>query len=167
MPDKDAGTPRVYLARHGDQSPLNIRFLNPPLELLTQTKISGETEWTKNGRYTGITELDLTEDGVQQVRGSGQMVVGPGKLIDPAQLAHVFISPRKRAQMTFGLLFDGAGKDALEREGKISTTEELAEWDYGRYEGLLTEEIRARRKEQGLDQDRPWDIWRDGCESGE
>lgn len=143
MSDKDAGTPRVYLARHG------------------------ETEWTKNGRYTGVTELELTENGVRQVLGSGKIIVGPGKLIDPAKLAHVFISPRKRAQTTFDLLFNGAGKEILQKENKVSTTEELAEWDYGKYEGLLTKEIRARRKEQGLDKNRPWDIWRDGCEDGE
>lgn len=143
MADKDAGTPRVYLARHG------------------------ETEWTKNGRYTGITELELTENGVQQVLGTGKILVGPGKLIDPVKLAHVFISPRKRALATFDLLFDRVGKEALVKDEKVTTTEELAEWDYGKYEGLLTKEIRARRKDQGLDQDKPWDIWRDGCEDGE
>ena len=143
MADKDAGTPRVYLARHG------------------------ETEWTKNGRYTGITELELTENGVRQVLGTGKMLVGPGKLIDPGKLAHVFVSPRKRAQVTFDLLFDGVGKESLVRSGKVSTSEALAEWDYGKYEGLLTKEIRACRESQGLDKEKPWNIWRDGCEDGE
>lgn len=129
--------------------------------------MKGETEWTKSGRYTGITELELTENGVQQVLGTGKILVGPGKLIDRVKLAHVFISPRKRAQATFDLLFDRVGKEALVKDEKVTTTEELAEWDYGRYEGLLTKEIRARRKEQGLDPDKPWDIWRDGCEDGE
>lgn len=127
----------------------------------------GETEWTKNGRYTGITELELTENGVEQVLGTGKILVGPGRLIDPANLAHVFISPRKRAQATFDLLFGDEGKVPLMQEGKVSTTDELAEWDYGKYEGLLTKEIRERRESQGLDKDKPWDIWRDGCEDGE
>lgn len=35
------------------------------------------------------------------------------------------------------------------------------------YEGKLTKEIRAMRKERGLDGEREWDIWRDGCEAGE
>lgn len=129
--------------------------------------MAGETEWTINGRYTGVTELELTDNGVQQVLGTGKILIGPSKLIDPSKLAHVFISPRKRAQTTFDLLFEGAGKQTLEKEGKVSTAEELAEWDYGNYEGLLTKEIRARRKDQGLDKERPWDIWRDGCEDGE
>lgn len=109
----------------------------------------------------------MTDNGKQQVLGTKRILVGPGKLIDPAKLAHVFVSPRKRAQTTFDLLFDGAGKDALQRKGIVTTTAELAEWDYGKYEGLVTKEIRARRKEQGLDKEVPWDIWRDGCENGE
>ncbi|KAF5005995.1 hypothetical protein F66182_15881, partial [Fusarium sp. NRRL 66182] len=68
MPDKDAGTPRVFIARHG------------------------ETEWTKSGQYTGITELELTAHGVTQVQNSGRVLVGPGKLIDPSRIAHVYVN---------------------------------------------------------------------------
>ncbi|TKA66789.1 hypothetical protein B0A49_06156 [Cryomyces minteri] len=143
MPDKDAGTPRVFLVRHG------------------------ETEWSQNGRYTGKTDLPLTSKGVQQVLSTSKIVIGPQKLIDPASLAHVYISPRTRAQRTFDLLLGDAGKKELVDAGKVSTTEELAEWDYGAYEGLLTHQIRERRKEKGLDGKRAWDIWTDGCEDGE
>ncbi|KAF2090162.1 phosphoglycerate mutase-like protein [Saccharata proteae CBS 121410] len=144
MSDKDAGTPRVFLARHG------------------------ETEWTKNGRYTGITELPLTAVGEAQVVGSGRQLVGRGKLIEPGSLARVYVSPRQRAQQTFDLLFQAEGKAALREEGvRVETTAALAEWDYGAYEGLLTREIRERRRERGLDGERAWDIWRDGCEGGE
>ena len=75
-----------------------------------------------------------------------------------------------RAQQTFNLLFSNLPekeKETLVKEGKVSTTDALAEWDYGAYEGLLTKEIRAGRKERGLDGEREWDIWRDGCEGGE
>lgn len=95
------------------------------------------------------------------------MLIGPGKLIDPSKISHVFISPRIRAQQTFELMFEGKGREKLVEEGKATTTEALAEWDYGKYEGLVTKEIRARRKAQGLDKEKPWDIWRDGCEDGE
>ena len=50
---------------------------------------------------------------------------------------------------------------------KVEKTEEIAEWDYGDYEGKLIKEIRAMRKERGLDKEMEWDIWRDGCEGGE
>jgi probable phosphoglycerate mutase len=99
--------------------------------------------------------------------GAGKVIIGPGKLIDPSKVAHAFISPRKRAQMTFDLLFEGRGKEELRAAGKVTTTEQLAEWNYGQYEGLLTGQIRALRKAHGLDNERPWDIWRDGCEAGE
>ncbi len=121
----------------------------------------------KNGRYTGITDLKLTNNEVKQVRESARILIGPKKVIGPRKLAHVFISPRKRAQTTFDLLFGGIGEETLLQKKKVATTEELAEWDYGKYEGLLTEEIRARTKDLGLDKESPWDIWRDGCEDGE
>ncbi|EKG13061.1 Histidine phosphatase superfamily clade-1 [Macrophomina phaseolina MS6] len=139
MSDKDAGTPRVYLARHG------------------------ETEWTINGRYTGTTDLPLTPRGEQQVLSTGRALVGADKLISPARLAAVYVSPRTRAQRTFSLLFPSP----LPPTTHVSTTPRLAEWDYGAYEGLLTSEIRAARAARGLDGERPWDIWRDGCEGGE
>lgn len=143
MSDKDAGTPRVFLFRHGI------------------------TEWTINGRYTGKTELYLTEKGKQQVIGTGRMIVGAGKLIDPSKLARVFVSPRVRAKQTFELAFSENDRYDLDGEGKLTETEGLAEWDYGAYEGFVTREIRALRKEHRLDGEREWDIWRDGCEDGE
>ncbi|KAJ5099071.1 hypothetical protein N7532_006072 [Penicillium argentinense] len=140
---KDAGTPRVFLYRHG------------------------QTVWSESGQYTGLTELDLTKNGQQQVEASGKMIVGAGKLIDPSNLAHVYISPRNRAKQTFDIAFADADKQALKEAGKVSETDRLMEWTYGQYEGLLTKEIRALRKSHGLDAERPWDIWRDGCEDGE
>lgn len=127
----------------------------------------GQTEWSKNGKYTGTTELPLTSIGRLQVLGTSRVAVGTGNLIDPAKLAQVFVSPRNRAQQTFDLLFDEKQAQALTDANKITTTRNLAEWDYGMYEGLVTSEIRARRRDQGLDKERPWDIWKDGCEDGE
>ena len=127
----------------------------------------GETEWTINGRYTGKSDLPLTANGVQQVRNTGEVLVGSGKLVNPSRFTHVYVSPRKRAQTTLNLLLGDIERDALIKGGKVTITEDIAEWDYGDYEGLLTKEIRARRKENGLDKEKPWDIWVDGCEGGE
>jgi len=91
--------------------------------------------------------------------------VGPGKIIDPSKIALVFISPRTRARRTYELLFDGASQTKLESKSEI--TEDIREWEYGAYEGLLTAQIRAARKERGLDTERAWNIWIDGCEDGE
>ena len=95
------------------------------------------------------------------------MLVGSGKLINPSRLTHVYVSPRKRAQTTLDILLGDVERDALMKSGKVTVTEDIAEWDYGDYEGLLTKEIRARRKGKGLDKEKPWDIWVDGCEGGE
>ena len=114
-----------------------------------------------------MTELERTDDGMRQVKGTGLVVCGVGKLSDPARLAHVFISPRRRAKATFDILLDRVSKTSLEEARKVTTTERLGEWDYGQYEGLTTSQIRHLRKEHGLDRERPWDIWRDGCEGGE
>ncbi|KAK2625195.1 hypothetical protein QTJ16_005564 [Diplocarpon rosae] len=141
MPDKDAGTPRVFLVRHG------------------------ETEWTISGRYTGRSDIPLTENGEKQVSSSADVLVGPGKILDPSRIAHLFVSPRTRAQRTYELLFDEVSREKL-REN-YETSEDIREWEYGAYEGLLTGQIRAARKERGLDRERPWNIWVDGCENGE
>ncbi|KAL9001210.1 MAG: hypothetical protein Q9169_000394 [Polycauliona sp. 2 TL-2023] len=127
----------------------------------------GQTEWSQNGRYTGNTELHLTPEGRQQVLGSAKVIVGTGNLIDPAKLANVFISPRQRAQETFHLLFGESLSDAPGDQACVTTTSELAEWDYGAYEGLTTSEIHALRHDHGLDAEKQWNIWQDGCEDGE
>lgn len=50
---------------------------------------------------------------------------------------------------------------------EITTTEDIAEWHYGDYEGLTAAETKTLRKERGLDVDSSWSVWRDGCEGGE
>lgn len=52
----------------------------------------------------------------------------------------------------------------MRTDAKVSVTEDIREWEYGQYEGITSQEIRERRKAQGLD---GWDIWRDGCPGGE
>jgi len=93
------------------------------------------------------------------------VVVGSGKIIDPSRIAQLFISPRIRARRTYELLFDE--KARRDFEGKVEITEDIREWDYGMYEGILPSQARAGRKERGLDKERPWNIWVDGCEGGE
>ncbi len=62
----------------------------------------------------------------------------------------IFTSPRLRARETCDL----AGV-----RGTVEVDAQMAEWDYGRYEGLRTAQIRERHPD--------WDIWRDGCPDGE
>ncbi|PQE23977.1 Phosphoglycerate mutase protein [Rutstroemia sp. NJR-2017a WRK4] len=148
MPDKDAGTPRVFLIRHDNHA-----------DTMTVT------EWSMSGRYTGRTDIPLTAHGEEQVSSSAGVIVGPGKLIDPSKIVHLFISPRIRARRTYDILFDESAQKQFAENAEI--TEDIREWEYGAYEGLLTAEIRTARKGKGLDKERPWNIWLDGCEDGE
>ncbi len=127
---------------------------------------TGETEWAKSGRFTGITDIPLTEHGKAQVTTTADVLVGLEKLIDISKLAKIYISPRARAVTTAGLLF-GDDLIKLREAGKVEIVGALAEMVYGDYEGLKDPEIRALRKERGLDKERPWNIWLDECENGE
>lgn len=95
--------------------------------------LTGETEWTISGQCTGNADIPLTENGEKQSKATGKRLVGPGKLIDPAKLAHVFCSPRQRAVVTLDLLLGEDAKEKLKGQNKLSVTEDIREWDYGSY----------------------------------
>lgn len=102
----------------------------------------GETEWSRNGRHTSVSDLDLTDRGVRQV---GALAAR----LDPADFDLVLASPRRRAQRTAQL----AGF------ADVETDDDLAEWHYGDYEGLTSAQIRERHP--------GWRIWFTGCPGGE
>lgn len=102
----------------------------------------GQTEWSRDGRHTSVTDLDLTETGVQQARALSER-------LDRDDFGLVLSSPRRRARRTAEL----AGFADAEVD------DDLVEWNYGRYEGLTSHEI--RRHDPG------WRIWFGGCPDGE
>lgn len=125
------------------------------------------------GKHTGRTDIELTPLGLRQVASTASQLVGPGKLLDPERLIKVFVSPRTRARQTYETLFGGPGSPSLsslqdERE-IVTITDDIAEWDYGDYEGLTPSQTKALRKERGLDaaEGKEWSVWADGCEGGE
>jgi len=101
----------------------------------------GETEWSRTGRHTGRSDPPLNEEGERQARAVGEALRG-------RSFALVWSSPLIRARETATL----AGFEPELRD-------DLAEWDYGEYDGLTTPEIR----EQVPD----WTIWRYGGLGGE
>jgi broad specificity phosphatase PhoE len=103
----------------------------------------GETEWSLSGRHTSRTELPLTEQGIQEARKLAER-------LRAARIVRVFTSPRLRARQTCAL---------AELTPVPEIEPELAEWDYGDYEGLLAVEIRKRQP--------GWNLFRDGCPNGE
>ncbi|MFG1930606.1 acid phosphatase [Mycobacterium sp. NPDC048908] len=104
----------------------------------------GETEWSKSGQHTSRTELDLTETGRQQAKLAAD-ALSVLTLDNPL----VVSSPRKRALVTAEL----AGLNVDE----VSPL--LAEWDYGDYEGLTTQQIRETVPN--------WLVWTHDCPGGE
>jgi broad specificity phosphatase PhoE len=103
----------------------------------------GETAWSLSGQHTGRTDIPLTEHGEQQARALGER-------LRARTIEKVLTSPSQRARRTAEL----AGF------GEVAEIEpDLAEWDYGRYEGRRTAEILAERPD--------WQLFRDGCPGGE
>ncbi|HET6212713.1 MAG TPA: histidine phosphatase family protein [Micromonosporaceae bacterium] len=102
----------------------------------------GETEWSAAGRHTSYTDVDLTGNGERQAAALRTPLEGWA-------FAAVLASPRRRALRT------------AELAGLAVTTvdNDLAEWDYGEYEGVTTAEIRQTRPD--------WSLWTDGCPGGE
>ena len=65
------------------------------------------------------------------------------------------------------MLLDEDQKNELVMKKKVTTTEDIAEWDYDDYEELVTNEVRARRKKKGIDKVKSWNIWIDRYKGGE
>jgi probable phosphoglycerate mutase len=117
--DADSRRPRLWLVRHG------------------------ETEWAKDGRHTGRTDIPLTDLGRSQA-------VAVGRKIGKRAFVEVLSSPLVRALDTCRIAGFGA---------RVELVDDLREWDYGADEGRTTEDIRR---------DRPgWSIWGDGPSGGE
>ena len=104
----------------------------------------GETEWSRDGRHTGRTDIALTREGEKRARFLGQRLRRLG--VEPLR---VLSSPRQRAIETARL----AGFEMPE------VTHLLVEVDYGEYEGRTSAEIRAQRPE--------WDLFAEGTPGGE
>jgi broad specificity phosphatase PhoE len=103
----------------------------------------GQTEWSRTGQHTGLTDLPLLPEGEEQARALRTALVG-------RRLVEVWVSPRQRARRTAELA--GLRTTAVE--------DDLVEMDYGGYEGRTTAEINAGLR-------REWSVWRDDMIPGE
>ena len=102
----------------------------------------GETEWSRDLRHTGRTDVPLTPAGE-----AAAAALAPA--LAARKIHATFTSPARRAALTAAL----AGLTGA------TTDPDLQEWDYGGYEGRTTAEIRAERP--------GWYLWRDGVIPGD
>jgi broad specificity phosphatase PhoE len=101
----------------------------------------GQTEWAKQGRHTGRTDVPLTAEGERRARSAARLLAG-------RKIAAAWSSPAIRARRTAelaGLPVRGVDPD-------------LWEWDYGGYEGRTTAQIQQLRP--------GWYLWTDGVVPG-
>lgn len=102
----------------------------------------GETKWSRERLHTSVTDVPLTVAGAEAARAVGERVTG-------RSFSLVLTSPRQRARRSAELAgFPGAEVD-----------DDLAEWGYGRYEGVSTAQIRET--------DPGWTVWSHPAPGGE
>ena len=103
----------------------------------------GETQWSLSGQHTGSTDIPLTDHGEAEARRLAPVLADQ-------DFSLVLCSPLQRARRTCEL----AG---LSEQASIDP--DLAEWNYGSYEGLTSTAIRVLHP--------GWLVFRDGCPDGE
>ena len=103
----------------------------------------GDTEWSVSGAHTGRSDIPLTSEGEKKAIEVGRWLAGQ-------RFALVLTSPLQRARRTCELAGFG---------GAAQIDPNLLEWDYGKYEGLTSDQIRATRP--------GWTIFGDGPLGGE
>ena len=121
---------------------LGSLFVSAPLPQLYLAR-HGATEWSVSGRHTGRTDVPLTPEGERDAAALAGSLEG-------LDFGLVLTSPLQRARRTCELAGFGA---------RAEVDSDLAEWDYGDFEGLTLGEIHARRP--------GWALFRDGCPGGE
>ena len=103
----------------------------------------GETAWSLSGQHTGTTDIPLTDNGRRLAERTRPVLAKQA-------FALVLCSPMQRARETCELA--GLGNKAV-------IDHDLAEWNYGEYEGLTPRQIHESAP--------GWLIFRDGCAGGE
>lgn len=93
----------------------------------------GETEWNRAGRCQGVTDIPLTEKGIQQAQAVAQVFASQ-------RLSCILSSPLQRAQET-------ANRIATPHGLACETVPGLQEWDQGELEGLTGAQLLSNHTE--------------------
>lgn len=110
----------------------------------------GESTWNKENRFTGWTDVDLSEKGIEEARGAGKVLKKEGYVFDVA-----FTSVLKRAVRTLWIVLDEMDLMWI----PIYNSWRLNERHYGALQGLNKSEMAKRfGEEQVLIWRRSYDI---------
>ena len=87
----------------------------------------GESEWNRENRFTGWTDVDLSEKGVREAKAAGDILKHEGFLFDRA-----FTSVLKRANRTLSIVLERMGLNEI----PVERSWRLNERHYGALQGL-------------------------------
>lgn len=102
----------------------------------------GESQWNKENKFTGFTDIDLSDKGVEEAKQAGVA-------LKDIKFDKVFTSTLKRAYRTASLALDAAGQ-----KHELVKHDDLRERDYGDLTGLNKDEMRQKFGEEQVH------IWR-------
>ncbi|MCX7712052.1 MAG: 2,3-diphosphoglycerate-dependent phosphoglycerate mutase [Chthoniobacterales bacterium] len=105
----------------------------------------GESQWNRENRFTGWTDVDLTEKGREEARTAGQLLKKEGYFFD-----YAFVSVLKRALRTLFIVLDEMDLLWIPTEKSWR----LNERHYGALQGLNKSEMAAKFGEEQVK------IWR-------
>ena len=105
----------------------------------------GESTWNKENRFTGWTDVDLSEQGISEAKNAGELLKKEGYVFDLA-----FTSVLKRAIRTLWLTLDGLDLMWI----PVERAWQLNERHYGALQGLNKAETAAKFGEEQVK------IWR-------
>ena len=104
----------------------------------------GESQWNLENRFTGWTNVDLSDKGVEEAKNGGELLKAEGYSFDLAYTSYLL-----RAQHTLDLVLESMGIKGL----PITKSWELNERHYGALQGL---DKKATRDKYGDEQFMLW-----------
>ncbi|WP_276813798.1 2,3-diphosphoglycerate-dependent phosphoglycerate mutase [Faecalibaculum rodentium] len=110
----------------------------------------GESEWNKENRFTGWTDVELSQKGREEARQAGQLLKNQGYSFDMA-----YTSVLKRANHTL----DGVLLELGETDIPVTRSWKLNERHYGALQGLNKAETAAKYGDKQVHEwRRSWDV---------
>ena len=95
----------------------------------------GQSEWNKLNLFTGREDVDLTEEGIAEVRRGGRLLQAEGHVFGVA-----FTSALKRARQTLQIILEELGQKDLD----VVAVKALEERDYGELVGVNKDHAREK-----------------------